>query len=253
MVMLSVYFDESYNQPTSKEPDMPLVYTIGGYLSTVQQWKAFQKEWSKTLKDAGIPFFHMADYESRFGFYKDWSDEKRIEVLQKLHTIINKYVLKGFATSILISDYEGLSAEQKFVFGEPHVCALISCMKHIAVLCDEFDITDRIAYVFENSRFNGRISTTFGNLSDEDNKGYRVGSLTFAQKECMPLQAADILAYEVTKEIARQKNQSNTRHTRKSIKNLAIHGIDELYYMEREHFVEVLTKAKEMGVYNGEI
>lgn len=45
MAKLCAYFDESYNQRTKKEPSVPLIYTVGGYISSVQQWKVFQKEW----------------------------------------------------------------------------------------------------------------------------------------------------------------------------------------------------------------
>lgn len=71
MTKLCVYFDESYNQRTKKESNAPLIYTVGGYISSIQQWKAFQREWNKALKSVGIPYFHMADFESRIGFYKD--------------------------------------------------------------------------------------------------------------------------------------------------------------------------------------
>lgn len=55
MVMIGdfgLYFDESY----SHAPD-PLVYTVGGYVSTTVQWKKFQKEWRRILDAEGIRFF----------------------------------------------------------------------------------------------------------------------------------------------------------------------------------------------------
>lgn len=256
MVMLSVYFDESYNQPTQKEFDIPLVYTIAGYLSTVEQWNAFQKEWNKALKSVGIPFFHMTDFESRFGFYEGWSNEKRINFLQKLHNIIHKYVLKGFASTIALSEYNTLTDEQKSIFGDPHMCALISCMKHMVKVCDEFDFQEPISYVFEHSKFDGEISTLFKNMSDTDRKGYRAGSISFSKKDesCRennvhPLQASDILAYEVMKQFANQKN-NNKRKIRKSIRNLAVSRIDEWFYMDREHFIEVLKWIKNHTPYD---
>jgi Protein of unknown function (DUF3800) len=253
MANLRVYFDESYNHRTDKEPDAPLVYTVAGYMAAVGLWNGFEVEWAEALDDANIPFFHMSEFENRLGPFKVWSNEKRIDFLRRLHEIINKYVFKGFATSVILSDYESLTEEQKFAFGEPHICGMINCMKHISKLCDDFDTIDLIDYVFEESVYNGKINKLFGDLPDSDIAGYRIASITFESKNCPPLQAADILAYEVTKEIVRQKTTGNKRPTRKSIMNLAIKGLDELHYMEREHFLDALTSAKQLGRYHGEI
>lgn len=250
--MLSAYFDESYNQRTLKEPNLPLVYTVAGYLSSVQQWKAFQKEWDKALKSAGIPsHFHMTDFESRFGVYEDWTNEKRIDFLQTLHSIIHKYVLKGFATSIVIEDYNKLTEKQKNeVFGEPHMCALFSCLKHIHTLFNELELSEPIAYVFEsNKKYDGLIARAFSDMPDEAKKGYRIGSLSFAKKDCMPTQAADILAYEITKELANQLDNNSNRKTRLSMKNLAVSRIDEWFYMRTENFLESLDFMKRNGIY----
>lgn len=252
MAKLCVYFDESYNQRTRKDPNTPLIYTVGGYISSVPQWKAFKKEWNKSLNSVGIPYFHMADFESRIGFYKDWSNEKRVDFLQNLHSIIHKYVLKGFTTSIILEDYNKLTDNQKYVFGEPHLCAFISCMKHIKLMCDEFYLSEPISYVLENNpHYDGKLTTFFSEISEETKKGYRFGSLTFAKKNCTPIQASDILAYEVNKEIVRQKNSDNVRSTRLSIKNLAVSRIDTWIYMEKEHFLSAIDFIKENGLNDG--
>ena len=75
MLMLSAYFDESYNQPTSKDPDAPLVYTVAGYLASVNQWRGYNREWKKALASMGLSSFHMAEFESRIGPYANWSND----------------------------------------------------------------------------------------------------------------------------------------------------------------------------------
>lgn len=254
MVKLAIYFDESYTHRTEKEPDIPRIYTVGGYLSSVQQWTAFQKEWHKTLKKAGIEYFHMANFESRFGIFENWANEKRIDFLQALHKIIHKYVLKGFTTSIVLNDFDDLTAEQKYAFRDnAYVCAFGSCLKHISKVYNEFDLIQSIDYVFEDgSGFNGKINAFVEELPDEAKKAYRIGSISFEKKDCLPLNASDILVYEVTKELANQKN-NRKRPTRKSIRNLALSRIDEWIYMETEHFRKMLMDAKELGFYEGEI
>ena len=50
MAMLTAYFDESYSHKTLAEPDKPLVYTVAGWVATVEGWRAFRKEWKKALR-----------------------------------------------------------------------------------------------------------------------------------------------------------------------------------------------------------
>jgi hypothetical protein len=71
--MLVAYLDESYNHPTIKEPNPPLVYTVGCWLSSVEKWQRFRKQWKAELKNRGLDFFHMSRFESRIGEYEDWS------------------------------------------------------------------------------------------------------------------------------------------------------------------------------------
>jgi hypothetical protein len=126
-------------------------------------------------------------------------------------------------------------------------------LKHVSKVCDEFDLVQPIDYVFEDgSGFNGKINAFLEEMPNEAKRAYRIGSISFKKKDCLPLNASDILVYEVTKELANQKN-NRKRSTRKSIRNLALSRIDEWIYMETEHFLKMLRDAKELGFYEGEI
>ena len=88
------------------------MYTVAGYLSTIQEWKRFQKEWRRELGRAGVDFFHMTTYEARIkndegnllgvGKYKDWGNEKRVEVIKRLHRTIHRRVMVGVAASVVV-------------------------------------------------------------------------------------------------------------------------------------------------------
>lgn len=58
--MFAVYFDESDTHDGSP------VYTVAGYIATVEQWTHFEREWIDLLKELGLwprTAFHMADIE----------------------------------------------------------------------------------------------------------------------------------------------------------------------------------------------
>jgi hypothetical protein len=245
--MLVGYFDESYTHAPA-----PRVYTLGGYISTDSQWKKFQREWGEALKDAGVPFFHMAKFEARKKEYEGWSNEKRIQVLRRLHSIIKKRVLAGFAVTLVLSDYEEiLTDEVRAYFGNPHQFVTIACMRHIARWHYEQKYQENIAYVFESgSGYDADVARLLaGVISDEKQAEiYRVRSFRIQNKrDLFPLQAADILAYEVTKVHAREVGDDKTRPIRQSIRNLRMPCFNEWFYYDKKELLDLIESARERG------
>src|SRR2546422_8030968 len=91
----TIYCNESYTHP----PD-PLVYTVGGCLSTDVQWKRFRKEWRRILDAEDIACFHMVDFQTHRQPYASWSKEKRAKFLESLHAVIRERTLMSFATTV---------------------------------------------------------------------------------------------------------------------------------------------------------
>ncbi|MDT4954851.1 MAG: hypothetical protein QOJ02_2989 [Acidobacteriota bacterium] len=232
----TAYFDESY----SHTPE-PLVYTIAGYVSTNVQWKKFQKEWRRQLDGENIDFFHMVDFQACKPPYGDWPKEKRVNFLKSLHEIIHKRVTRSFATTVNIDDFESLTSYQKKMLGNPHIYATFNCMSAIGFWTAENLLHYPMAYVFEQgSRHDKQLRKLFNeDLRDEDRHFFRVGSFELKDKrERRPLQAADILAYETTKEVVRRLTPINPRAVRKSIKNLGRAENDEWRYCNKEELIE---------------
>lgn len=246
MAMLTLYLDESYSHPPA-----PLVYTVAGYIATVDEWRKFQKEWRGELDRAGIDFFHMAKYEARKKEYEDWSNEKRVEVLRRLHRTIHRRVLTGFAASVVVADYnEVINHNIRRGYGEPHEFAVISCMKYIRTWGNQKGHHEPIAYVLESGSDRQKIvNTVFNHMDEEQRREYRIGSWTFADKRDLnPLQAADILAYEMTKEMCRRLEKSTPRPIRRSMLNLSKgHPDARLMYADREQLLFILEKSAELG------
>lgn len=246
MFYQAVYFDESYTHPPA-----PLVYSVGGYVSSYMQWKKFQKEWKLALAKAGIKYFHMVEFHACKPPYGEWSKQKRVSFLQSLHKIIHKRVQRSFVSTVIMEDYDRLTAEQKRAFGTPHAYAAVNCMKHIAKWCEANKYNGPMAYVFEKgSAHDKEIRRLFEKgLGDKEKEFYRVGSFEFADKrDVIPLQASDILAYEVSKEVSRQRDKGSTRLTRESLKNLHLSRLDTWVYSTAEHFTESWILMLEQGL-----
>jgi hypothetical protein len=237
----AAYFDESYNHAPS-----PLVYTVAGCLSTAFQWRKFQKEWLNLLNKENISHFHMVDFQACKPPYGDWSKEKRIQFLQFLHKTIHRRVYRSFVTTVNLDDFEGLTPVQKEVLGNPHVFAARNCMKMIGLWTAMNVMYNPIAYVFEQgSKYDKPLRRQFTEeLCPEDRNYYRIGSLTLADKKDMvPLQAADIFAYEAMKEIERLLTPVNRRAARESGKHLNRRESDYWAYCEKSSLIQSYDDA----------
>jgi hypothetical protein len=150
--MLAAYFDESYNHRTEKNPKDPLIYTVACCLSTVNRWKKFEKQWRLELNMAGVESFHMKDYEARQGNYRDWSNEKRVKVLKRLHEIMKESILYGCSVSLNKEDFdEKISDTPLFAhhFGKTYYDFNVRlCVKELNEWCDRYQYTDDLLYVF---------------------------------------------------------------------------------------------------------
>lgn len=200
MCMFTVYLDESGTH--GKSP----VVVVAGYLSTDDQWAKFSEEWQSVLQDYKLDCFHMTDFENRKGPFKTLTNAERFRLLEKLIAFIKIRQRIGLAVAFHASDYKEIVEEfQDEPIKKPYsFCALL-----IMVVLKNWLITRRhnevIAYVYESGALHaGEIMSGYQYWTTHEPYAteLRAGSLTFGSKsDLVPLQAADILAYETWKDI----------------------------------------------------
>lgn len=204
--MFTAYLDAS---GTHKESP---VLTIAGFLAKTGTWKTFQSEWDDILRTAGLlepdgpGYFHMTDFESSQGPYKQWSSQKRIFVLTKLIQAIAGRVELAVSSSLVVKDYkQAQTANQPLSNMTPFAFCMRKNFLLIEQWADRHAIQEFIAYVFESGDGYGREMDAFqrGIKMDSDlRKRFRFDSFTSASKKSFnPLQTADLLAYESQKEM----------------------------------------------------
>lgn len=225
--MLVAYIDESYNHRTEKRPHDPLLYTVGCWVSTVEQWKKFNKKWRAALNNAGVEWFHMAAYESRKGEYEFWSNLKRIGVLKRLHRIIKDHVVHGVTVSVNKADYDAvMSAEWKRVLGTTYYSFDVRMvMKYLAEWADDENEPGPIDYVFAELRGQGgELDKIFREMLSKprDREWLRLSGMWTKglMQEVTQLQAADVIAYELNKRAVNHVG-TDDKFVRKSLNNLA--------------------------------
>jgi hypothetical protein len=78
---------------------------------------------------------------------------------------------------------------------------------------------------------------------------YTVAGYIATRRNLNPLQAADILAYEMNKEMCRRLDKNTTRPVRRSMENLYKGHLDAgLFYVDREQLLTILDNSVKLGL-----
>ena len=181
---------------------------VAGFIASHDDWASFDKEWLARLKKDGLTYFHMVDFANfRKQFAKGWEEDepRRRRLLGDLVGIIKSHVYRLFSSSIEMNTFDTLSSENKKEYSfNAYVLAARSCAADVRRWQKREKFTPPTAYAFEDGDGGkGMLEKRFL----EDNLSKPVFKL---KKDTVqpdgstirgytPLQAADILAYELHK------------------------------------------------------
>jgi hypothetical protein len=218
MLTLHAYFDESGTHDDSE------AIVVAGYLSTAEQWALFIDEWNEALSEWNLDFFHMVDFANHAEEYAHWTDDQRRFRFARLAAIIKRHTLASVAIGFMRSAYNTIfdKGTKRFV-GGPYGAAASMCFLDVADRMRPSYPSARIAYVFESGGpGHGQILSVF-EMNDslpENREHFMLLSLKFENKrDFAPLQAADILAYEIYRHLPRHVG-TDSRPVRSELRHL---------------------------------
>lgn len=246
LIVLDAYFDDSGTHDGSP------VVSVAGYLGLPAQWISFETEWKSAIAEFGLNHFGMADYSNKAKPYCEWTEEQRYARFAKLMKICNAYALGSIGIAVATESFNRvMSGKAKRICGGPYGLAAIACFLRVAELVKSLSSEAWIAYIFESGTVGaGEVLKVFQkNERDESQKHQlRLLSLRFENKrQFVPLQAADIVAYEMYRQLPKQIG-TDLRHPRLPILNqLMTLPKDWGYLDEREldKWNEVISRKEE--------
>ena len=129
---------------------------VAGYVSTVQDWKAFENEWNEALEKVKVPYFHMKKfiaYRKPFDNPKWRREEYRKSFLDDLIGVIARNVDYGIIKILPIANWETVNKE--YCMKEEHLTpfAVSGCMAITEAYdwCKANNIPQRhIRFIFED-------------------------------------------------------------------------------------------------------
>lgn len=204
MALLTVYCDDSGTDRNSR------VAVVAGYLSNVAQWEIFTKEWMKILKDVGINGMRRADLESFHGEFTKWNPTRRTDLLKRLQPLIKRRTKTPVASIVIKDDFEQfIPSPLKKWAGGVYGFLAYTCLVGVGQWCSQPSRQHRhpINWVFEaGTEGSHQVAQMFqATYADEvTRQKSRLGTWSFTGKDTVPLQSADLLAYECFKLVNNQ-------------------------------------------------
>jgi len=186
----SAYFDTSGCRSSGN------FLVTGGYLASVKKWDEFDVHWKAILQKAGVKEFHMTDFVTHHGEFKDdkWKQNSGYSenFLRKLVNAICGRALFSPTVLISLNDWREVNKEYKLkeTGYTPLAIAGISCMLRIHTWCEDHKIPlEHVEFFHEDG------DEDKGHLKKivEEVFGF---DLPLKGKSLTPLQACDLIVWE---------------------------------------------------------
>jgi hypothetical protein len=213
--MLSGFMDETGHSQDERQR----FNGMAGVVAPYEHWAEFERKWKKTLTEFKIPHFHMKDFASsdlaEFSTrsknpFKGWSQIKKAKLFQKLLKHMETAYVYPLGSSLCMEDFRSLTPEQRALFDDPYYMGFVAVLAYVGGFLDKAGAasSERAAIIFSDQvEFKNRALEFFEKaIGDEEFIKRRIDPPTFRDmRHVVPLQAADIVAYEVYKEHERQR------------------------------------------------
>ena len=202
-VQVRAYFDESGSE------ELPGYFGVAGFVGSDYQWSVFDRLWEEALEITGAPYLHMREFAHSVDAFTDWKEDKtrRKQLMAGVVAAVLQSELTPVGSAIRVSDFDALTEEQRIRVQSPYFYCLQEVLWGfaLATLDEDSEVEvhvtgDRHRQHEEKARKLHRALRRTGglcaNLSEK---------LNFADmQQTFGLQAADLLAYEMVKELKNQ-------------------------------------------------
>ena len=203
--MIKIYMDESGTHGGSaKSPPSPFV-TVGAYLAQPKVWSAFTKEWNAAKRPDGIKVYHAVDCANQRREFEGWSKPQSDAFAAKMLPIIAKHAGWSVVVGMEMAPFQEAMASHphlKALFGTPYEACFQWVVQTILDKVEELGSRESLTFLHESNDYETQARKSFDWVKEHRKKHASNMVIAFGGKErYVPLQAADILAYEGNKRL----------------------------------------------------
>lgn len=262
MVMLTTYLDETGHSRDERQKFVG----IAGLMAKADDWERFERRWKRTLTKFQLPYIHMKE---RATLFEGWRKSKLDKLSATLWEIIRDTKAIPLGSIIPMDDFRALEPELRKYLKDPYYLAMQNCVSlaTIPALPGAREWKDaRVAIVFSDQvQFKNEAMRLYDAIVKEWNQPIvgrgnvvphrnvqrdRVDAPVFRDmRVLLPLQAADMVAYEIYKEYEREyyKQTRKRRYGYLQIERLCNEVFNVPVYMIMRHTKESLRNHIRTG------
>lgn len=223
-MVLPGYMDESYSAKMFTYSCLLGRGTDWGWITS--KWKARLREKNKALRKQGrqqLSRYHASDCSNHKREFKGWDETEQIDFVKPLVTLLGKYPLYAFAYSLPMEELLALvPTDMEKARKNAYVITLCFLMIEIGAEIHKANPTVRMNLFHDRGPCDTLILDTFNVIKDDPLFRYRdmfISITPMSWEDCIPLQPADMCAYEAFKESCRLTSQPS-RDRRKALDTL---------------------------------
>jgi hypothetical protein len=234
-VLFKGYIDESYDDGD--------FFVLSCTVSGGDVWGIFENEWQRCLSKKNAELrsqgrkelsrYHATDCQGKYREYKGWSELEQIGFTKELLNALKQVPLHSSAYTLILDDVREIfkahfhrARTAKQLLEAAYRLTLPFCMHSIGETLAQLDPHARVTMFHDQSDNDGTILATFNSYQRDAKSEYGYTFSTIAaldSRVCLPLQAADFIAYEFYKDRKNEELKSG-RSRRKSFSALLKQG-----------------------------
>lgn len=219
-VLLKGYIDESISKDQR-------VFTLSALVGIGEQWDALSKDWTKMLVDTNVwlvakgrkPInrYHATECNARHNEFEGWDFHEQIELTKTMLAIVKSYALKTISYSIDLKSL-ALAIPGKDLVGSAYAISTLFLVYDLGVWLSVKGASSdtRLTLIHDWCDYDGEILARFKALTSDPSfkhGGYFTTCAPMKWQDCIPLQPADLMAYENMKDVERRLDDRKRRKT----------------------------------------
>ncbi len=174
------------------------VFVLAGFIASAEQWAAFKDEWKESL--GGAPYFKMADAEKLFG--RTGKDDR----VTRFYRIIENHAVAGVSSAVMRDDYERVFGRAPQPMRDPYFLLFFDLIAQLSRNQKKLDLHDKVDFIFdEQLGKKEKVIAAWDSFKSmgQESFGHILGDTPSFKddKEILPLQAADLYAWWIRRQI----------------------------------------------------
>jgi hypothetical protein len=182
------------------QEDKP-VFVLAGYVARVQAWEAFADEWQKALdKYPKVEYLKGKEAIGLFGQFKGWTEEARDRRVLQLVAIANKYAKFAVTLAVHKPEFDRILKQNSGVLKKLYVPAVATITLGVLASVFKQPTFEKLEFIYDEGMLHGKVfedayQAMMMELPIEVTRCIGRKSRMEDDKEFLPLQAADLLAW----------------------------------------------------------